>query len=241
MESELFGHEKGAFTDAKEKRIGKFEEVNGGTLFFDEIGDMKFNIQAKMLRVLQDRKFSRLGSNKLLDADFRLICATNRDLGALIENGDFREDLFYRLSVISIHLPPLRQRKEDILLLADEFLQEFASLYNKKVDRLSSEVIDIFMKHQWPGNVRELRNIIERVVIFCEGEVVQPYNLPEHYASFATDEQKVKGLHDLEKTATKEIILEALYRSKGVKTKAADMLNISRKTLYNRMKQLNIE
>lgn len=240
LESELFGHEKGAFTDAVYSREGKFEISNGGSIFLDEIGDMSLNTQSKLLRVLEEKKFERLGSNRVLTTDTRVISATNKDLAELIAEGRFREDLYYRLSVVTIELIPLRERRDDIMLLADYFLSYFNTVYGKSIRSVSEEVKQIFMNHEWPGNVRELMNCTQRAVIFCEGETIEIEDLSSQYSTVCTD-FSTGGFHELYDSLSREMISEALSKSKGNKQKAAGLLKIHRKTLYNRMKKLGMQ
>src|SRR5207253_6618809 len=169
LESELFGHEKGAFTGADKQRIGRFEQADGGTLFLDEIGDMSANTQAKILRVLQEHEFERLGGTRTIKVDVRLIAATNRDLPAMVETGTFREDLYYRLNVVTIEMPPLRERKEDIGPLADFFIRRFAGELKKKIQGVEPDALKLLMRYQWPGNIRELENAIERAMLLADG------------------------------------------------------------------------
>ena len=239
LESELFGHVKGAFTDAREERQGRFEIAEGGTLFFDEIGEMSIKTQAKLLRVLQEKEFERVGSSEARRTNVRFIAASNKDLSALIQNRDFREDLYYRLSVITIEIPPLRERKEDILPMARYFLKGFSGLYNKQIEDFSQEINSIFLHHDWPGNVRELKNTVERAVIFCNSGVLSTDHLPQQYRS-ATDSQ-ADTLQTLYDKVTREVILDALAKTNGSRQKAAELLNINRRTLYNKMKQLNLD
>ncbi len=238
LESELFGHEKGAYTDAKTTRIGKFEEAQGGTIFLDEIGEMSPKTQAKLLRVLQERQFERVGSNKVRSLDVRFVAASNRDFDSMIREGVFRSDLYYRLSVIKVEIPPLRQRRADILLLADRFRLEFNEVYHKQVMRFSSEVEKIFLAHNWPGNVRELRNCLERAIIFSEGSVLTADCLPLHYEDVRLE--TTQGYRDLLVQVDREKILEAIDKAGGNKTAAADLLSIHRRTLYNKLKVLGI-
>lgn len=240
LESELFGHERGAFTDAKNLKQGQFELAQDGSIFLDEIGDMSLKIQAKMLRVLQEKKFTRIGGSKVLDANFRIIAATNRDLHKMIKEGLFREDLFYRLSVITLHLPPLRERKDDLSNLAKHFLNDFNQMYNKGVTTISDDVKDLLHKHTWPGNIRELKNLMERVVIFSEENNINLSVIPEQYKSL-TNNVNEDTLDIRYKSSTKDIIVEALEKSKGIKQKAAELLKIDRKTLYRQMKKYNID
>ncbi len=235
LESELFGHERGAFTGAVSRRIGRFEEVSSGTLLLDEIGELDLPLQAKLLRVLQEKEIERLGSNKKIKVDFRLICSTNRDLEVEVKKGNFREDLYYRINVFQIKLPPLRDRKEDIPLLADFFLKQFSCREKKKLS-FSKEVLDIFEKFRWPGNVRQLKNIIERAVVLARGREITTKELPPEIVNTQYDEKakKISSLKDLELLAIKD----TLIKCNGNKSKAARMLGISRKTLYKRLNEL---
>ena len=239
LESELFGHEKGAFTGAIKERKGRFELANTGTIFLDEIGDMSLKTQAKILRVLQEREFERLGGTATLKVDIRILAATNKPLQQMIQQGKFREDLYYRLSVITFHLPPLRERGEDALLLASHFLHTYNPIYNKTIQGFSDAVCDFFRQHQWPGNVRELKNCIERAVIFCERDTIDIEDLASQYAELIRGVSGYTYADELEQV-NRDIILDALDKSDGVKQKAADLLNISRRTLYNRMKKFGI-
>jgi two-component system, NtrC family, response regulator AtoC len=240
LESELFGHEKGAFTGAISQHKGKFELAHGGTLFLDEIGDMSLATQGKILRVLQDNELTRLGGEKPIRTNIRLITATNKNIEHMIAREEFREDLYYRIAVVTYSLPPLRERKEDILLLAEYFMNLFAERYTKNLHGISTEVQEILYSHSWPGNIRELKNCIERAVIFSESDVIIPSDLPRQY------QRKVeKSLRDNYETAQasldRDIILEALKLNEGIKQKAAESLRMHRKTLYNKMKKLGIE
>ena len=172
LESELFGHEKGAFTGATERRIGRFEKASSGSLFLDEISEINSSVQVKILRALEERQIERVGENQLTDVDVRLIAATNRDLQSMVEQGDFREDLFYRLYVVVINLPPLRERGDDILLLLNHYLKIFNEENNKNIKGFSSDAYDILSKYNWPGNIRELRNLVERMVVLCQTEII---------------------------------------------------------------------
>jgi len=242
LESEMFGYEKGAFTDATELRRGKFECANGGSIFLDEIGDMSLHTQAKMLRVLEEKKFSRLGGSELLDPDFRIIAATNRELSKLIEESTFREDLYYRINVVEIHVPPLRRRKEDILPLIDYYLDYFNRVYDRKIEGISSELKQVLLDHDWPGNIRELRNVIERGVIFNSGNILGTESIPRQYRiCLDQDSESTADLNNRYDTLAKDIIMEALQKADGKKAEAAKLLKITRKTLYNRMKKLNME
>jgi DNA-binding NtrC family response regulator len=242
LESELFGHEKGAFTDAIKTRAGKFELANGGTIFLDEIGDMSLQTQPKILRVLQDGEIQRLGGMESIRTDVRLITATNKKIEQLLDQNRFRADLYYRISVVTIHLPPLRERKDDLALLTDYFLDYFNQVYKKGVHRLSEEVRALFIKHTWPGNIRELKNCLERAVIFAEAgeEELGQQHLPAQYREIA-EGYYPDDLDDLYDDLTKKKITEALAKSDGVKYKAAELLRIHRKTLYNKMRKLGLE
>ncbi len=240
LESELFGFERGAFTDARESRMGKFETADGGTLFFDEIGDMSLKTQAKLLRVLQEKEFERLGSTKTRKVDVRFIAATNQDLQQKIKEGLFREDLFFRLSVIQLELPSLRERVADILPIARYYLDVFNTKYGKIIADFSDRVKQILMIHSWPGNVRELRNCVERAVIFCERDQVGVDDLPMQYRG-AAPVAETTYIGSFYESVDREMVLNALDKAGGNRTRAAEILNISRKTLYLKMKKLGIE
>ncbi len=239
LETELFGHEKGAFTDAVKEHIGKFELANNGTLFLDEIGDMSLKTQAKILRVLQEKALQRVGGMKVIKTDIRIISATNKDFKQLIANKEFREDLFYRLSVITIDLPSLKDRPDDIILLAKYFISNYNDVYNKKIKDISNEVKQIFSSHNWPGNVRELKNCIERAVIFCDMETIEINDLPSQYKEIC-NEYSENSYEKAFKNFDKKMILDALEKSNGIKKEAAKLLNIHAKTLYYRMKKLGL-
>ena len=249
LESELFGHEKGAFTHALRTRIGRFEQANGGTIFLDEIADMSPGLQVKILRVLQDHAFERIGGVKTIKVDIRVIAATNQDLESLVAANRFREDLYYRLNVIPIRVPPLRDRTADIPLLINHFLQDFSRKKKKPLKRLSPQALDLLLRYPWPGNVRELENLMERLVILSEGDTIQVEDLPERFrglnsSPLATAPQELpeQGL-DLNQALQefeRELILKALYRCNWVKTKAARLLHLNRTTLIEKMKKQNI-
>jgi transcriptional regulator with PAS, ATPase and Fis domain len=242
LESELFGHEKGAFTDAIKTRAGKFELADSGTIFLDEIGDMSLQTQPKILRVLQDGEIQRLGGMESIRTDVRLITATNKKIEQLLDPNRFRADLYYRISVVTIHLPPLRERKDDLVLLTDYFLDYFNQIYKKNVRRLSEEVKALFIRHNWPGNIRELKNCLERAVIFAEAgeEELGRQHLPAQYREIV-EGYYPDDLDDTYDALTKKKIAEALAKSDGVKYKAAEFLRIHRKTLYNKMRKLGLE
>jgi two-component system NtrC family response regulator len=245
LESELFGHEKGAFTGAIQKRIGRFEEADGGTLFLDEIGEFAPSTQVKLLRILQEKEFQRLGSNLNLKTDVRVITATHRPLEEAMRKGEFREDLYYRLNVISIHLPPLRERKEDIPLLIDHFLKKYAELNQKKIQDLSKEARALLSRYSYPGNVRELENLIERAVVLCRGEVITTQDLPFHLQEGAPEKSwdmpgKMKSLPDSLEEIEKDLIVRALQQHQGVQTRAAQSLGIGERVLRYKMKKYGI-
>ncbi|MCX7867984.1 sigma-54-dependent transcriptional regulator [Limisphaera sp. VF-2] len=245
LESELFGHEKGAFTGAHERRIGRFEQAQGGTLFLDEIGEIDATLQIKLLRFLGERTFERVGSNKTLTADVRLIAATNKDLAQMVRAGTFREDLYFRLRVVEIHLPPLRERKEDIPLLAHRFLQEFARENNKPVRDFTLDAMEALLQYSWPGNVRELRTAIEHAVVLCRGDRITARDLPASVRGGSTTPPAPTGLLSRPnltlKEVEKELILRALQETGGNRTLAAKKIGISRRTLHRKLRQYQIE
>lgn len=243
LESELFGYEKGAFSGADGKKTGKFEEADGGTIFLDEIGDMLPSLQAKMLRVLQNFKFSRLGGHQIISVDVRIIAASNKDIGKLVEKGTFRADLFHRLNGVHIEVPPLRKRKEDIRTLTNFFINYFNDKYSKAIKSVDSAVLNSLQNYSWPGNIRELKNCIERAVVVCESSIITQEHLPNGivYSSTDPDESVPKKLADYRNSYMREIIIDALRQTGGNRSEAAKLLDISRKTLYLRMKELQIE
>jgi transcriptional regulator with PAS, ATPase and Fis domain len=249
LESELFGHERGAFTHAVRTRIGRFEQANCGTIFLDEIADMSPALQVKLLRVLQDRSFERIGGVKSIKVDIRVIAATNQELEALVKQGNFREDLYYRLNVIPIRVPPLRERVGDIPLLVKHFLQEFSKKKKTPAKRLSPQAMDLLVRYPWPGNVRELENLVERLVILTEGDEIKVDDLPHRFREagsigagvesidFPQDGLNLpQALQDLER----RLILKALEQSNWVKSRAAQLLNLNRTTLIEKMKKQQI-
>jgi len=238
LESELFGHEKGAFTGAHAQRKGKFEVANRGTLFLDEIGEMSANIQVHLLRVLEEKEFTRVGGNELIKVDVRVISATNKDIKKAVADGQFREDLYYRLNVVSIELPPLRERKEDIPLLARHFLKKFAVENQKEIAGFSPEANDFLLKYEWPGNVRELENAIERAVILAKNSYIEVADLPQESLTLAHPAPPVKSLREVEKNH----ILNILSKTHGNNySEAARILGISRVTLYNKLKAYGLD
>lgn len=239
LESELFGHEKGAFTGAVAQKKGKFELANGGTIFLDEIGDMPLSTQAKILRVLQEREFERVGGTRPISVDIRLIAATNKNLQNMVKTGAFREDLFYRLNVFTLHLPPLRERREDIPLLIDHFLKQ-----SGRVTEVSPRSLRVLLKYQWPGNIRELRNVIERATVIAE-ETIEPPHLPSFLMSDSpislndgeTEKSLDARLHEIEKA----MIIEAMTRTNGMQVRAAELLGINERSLWHRIKKYHID
>ena len=242
LESELFGHVKGAFTGANRDRVGRFEYAHGGTLFLDEVGDMPPSTQIKLLRVIEEGEFSRLGSNELLHVDVRLIAATNHDLAARVEKGTFREDLYFRLNVVCIHLPPLRERLEDIPLLVNAFLKDMSARHSKTITTVTPEVMNRLMRYNWPGNVRELRNCIESMIVMCRGETLDESLLPEKIAATETRYPIApvfpQGVSLDE--AEKELIKSTLELTKGNREEAARILKIGERTLYRKLKKYEL-
>ncbi|RYZ97154.1 MAG: sigma-54-dependent Fis family transcriptional regulator, partial [Sphingobacteriaceae bacterium] len=252
--SEFFGHEKGSFTGALYTKIGHFEMANGGTLFLDEVGNLSYDIQAALLRTVQERKVKRIGSTKEIDLDVRIIVATNENLQEGIQKGRFREDLYHRFNEFSIYMPPLRERGSDIMLLAEHFLRIANEELSRNVTSFSDEVIECFMNYRWPGNIRELKNIVRRAALLSEGDEVplkalpleiSNYKIPVFdntpYTTVATEIRENK--HDLKNAALEaeyETILRVLREVNFNKTKAAEILKIDRKTLYNKMKAINL-
>jgi transcriptional regulator with PAS, ATPase and Fis domain len=244
LESELFGHEKGAFTGAATRRIGRFEEADGSTLFLDEIGELSQAVQVKLLRFLQEREFQRLGGNQTLRADVRIISATNRNLDDLVKTGKFREDLYYRLKVVTIDIPPLRERKEDIPPLIDHFLQKYARENGKVIKGVSSEARDLLIKYDYPGNVRELENILERAVVISRDEVLSVEDLPFLEESFAApdDGRKAEGLlRGAMEEMERKMIVEAMEKAGDHQTKAAEILGISERMLRYKLKKYGLK
>jgi transcriptional regulator with GAF, ATPase, and Fis domain len=257
LESELFGHEKGAFTGAVSKNPGKFELANGGTIFLDEIGDMSPSTQAKVLRVLQEGEFVPVGGNQTKKVDVRIIAATNKDLFLEVQQGRFREDLFYRLNVITFNIPPLRERKSDIPFLADHFLEELSKRSNNEKKSLSRNALDCLLAYSWPGNVRELENAIERASLLSNGSVIQPEDLPitpnvnsvrSVHRVVPTDAMNAKdstdakhaSLNETLEAIEKELIIQALKKSGGVQVEAAKLLGLNHKNLWHKIKKHNI-
>lgn len=242
IESELFGHRKGSFTGASEDKIGKFQKADGGTLFLDEIGDMSLKTQSKVLRVLEEQRLEPLGSNDTVRVDVRVIAATNKKLEEEIARNAFREDLFYRLNVIPFNAPPLRERSEDIPILAAHFLGEFCDSYGKKGKEITPAAMDVLLNYPWPGNVRELRNLIERLVIMCPSSRIEPHHLPpEVFRGAAHSPQKAySSLQEARSAYEREFVLRKLEETRWNMTRAAAALGLERSHLYRKMKSLGI-
>jgi two-component system nitrogen regulation response regulator NtrX len=242
IESELFGHLKGSFTGAHENKIGKFRKADGGTLFLDEVGDMSLRTQAKVLRALEEQRFEAVGASEWTQVDVRVIAATNKVLGQEIERGNFREDLFYRLNVIPFHVPPLRDRVQDIALLADYFLREFTLAYGRKPKELTASAYDLLRQHHWPGNVRELRNLIERIVILNPQVRVDARHIPLQTVrrSAAERPERFGSLQEVREAVEREYILKKLEETNGNVTRTAELLGLERSNLYRKMKTLGI-
>ena len=244
LESELFGHEKGAFTDANTRRIGRFEEADGGTLFLDEVGDLSMGLQVKLLRVLQEGEFQRVGSNQTLKTDVRVIAATLRDLDRMVREGSFREDLFYRLNVITVRIPPLRSRREDISALAETFLKYYAQKNKKEIKGFSRETMDVLLRHSYPGNVRELENAIERAVVMARGDVLGINDLPDVIMGGEKKEQRgvpAGSLPDRLEAIERDAIKDAMEKSKGVQSQAARLLGINERNLRYKLKKYGLK
>ncbi len=242
IESELFGHEKGAFTGAVKQKLGKFELARQGTIFLDEIGTVSMDVQATLLRILQEKEFDRVGGQKTIKADVRVIAATNKNLEEAVEEGVFREDLYYRLNVFPIHMPPLRERKTDILMLADYFLEKYCKEYGREIRRFSTPAIDMLMDYHWPGNVRELENCIERSVLLCERQTIHSYHLP---ATLQTGKESgtlpTMVLEDAVANLEREMIIDAMKNTRGNVSRAAEMLHITVRKFAYKAKKYDID
>lgn len=244
LESELFGHEKGAFTGATERRVGRFEAADGGTLFLDEIGEIDASTQVKLLRFLESRTFERLGSSKSITVDVRLVCATNRNLAEMVKRGEFREDLLYRLNVVTIYLPALRERQDDLLMLLDHYIQRFAHENRVEPVRLTEGALKVLRAYAWPGNIRELRNFCENIVILKRGSEVTEYDLDPKYQNHVAESPALSVPAPLNAGASlskeeneKRLLRNALIKSNGNRTKAAELMGISRRTLHRKLLQ----
>ena len=241
LESELFGHEKGAFSGAISRKRGRFELANGGTIFLDEIGEINQNVQIKLLRVLQDKKFERVGGEETIEVDVRVVAATNKNLLEEIKKGNFREDLYYRLNVVNIEVPPLRERKEDIPLLVAEFIKTFAKENSKQIEGLDNKTRSILYNYDWPGNIRQLKNCIESAVVMCQGNVITVDDLPPGIVSTNENESIKIPIGIPMEEAEKIIITENLAYFKGNKSKTADVLQIGRKTLHRKLEDMSLQ
>lgn len=239
LESELFGHEKGAFTDAMYMKKGRFELADKGTIFLDEIGELPPETQVKLLRVLQNGEFERVGGEKTIKSDARVIAATNRDLKRAVTEGKFREDLYYRLNVVEIHMPTLRERKEDIPELVSYFIKKYAEYGGYRVKEISKQALEVFVKYDFPGNIRELENLIQRVLVTCAGEIIEAADLPYEIRNAAVYE--TGGLENEVELFERKKIQSALDKSNGNKAKAAEILGINRTTLLAKIKKMGIE
>jgi len=262
LESELFGHERGAFTGAINTRIGRFERANGGTILLDEIGELHPSFQVKLLRVLQEREFERVGGSKTIKVDVRILAATNKNLERETKAGNFREDLFYRLNVIPLPIPPLRERPEDIPILTDHFINFFSKKRKRENVRMEPDVVDLFLQYSWPGNVREMENLIERILILNEGGVITIEDLPQRFQELSGAPRREQGgglkrpgdpsrevslpdrgvnLNTLVEEVEKSLINQAMKRSQGVKSKAAELLGLKRTTLLEKIKKFELD
>ena len=244
LESELFGHEKGAFTGASSRRIGRFEEADGGTLFLDEIGEIPLSVQVKLLRFLQEREFQRLGGNQTIRSDVRIISATNQDLEAKVNKGTFREDLFYRLNVVAITVPPLRERKEDLPPLIDHFLMRFAVENGKEIQGINPEAKDLLLKYDYPGNVREVENIIERAVVITRGSIISVSDLPFSKNSLLVDQGGMKARGTLKESIESfeyQMVRQAMKKTDNHQTKAANLLGISERMLRYKLTKYGLK
>jgi two-component system response regulator AtoC len=243
VESELFGFEKGAFTGAISPKPGRFELADGGTLFLDEVGEIPLSVQVKLLTVLQDHTLERVGGVKTRKIDIRIVAATNMDLQSMVDDGSFRRDLFYRLNVVPVSIPPLRERKDDIALQAEHFLKRFSSRYDKKIDNVPDGIMDAFVAYNWPGNTRELENVVERLVVLSESGILDPHHLPGEIASDSPSgpAEDFKGHVGEAASATeKRLVSWALKKTGGNRTRAAELLGISRRTLYKKIKDYGL-
>ena len=242
IESELFGHEKGAFTGAEARKKGRFELAEGGTLFLDEIGDVNPSTQVKLLRVLQEREFERVGGTETIKANVRLLAATNKDLERAMNTGAFREDLYYRLNVFTIFVPPLRERKADLLMLADHFLEKFAREHKRSIRRISTPAIDMLASYHWPGNVRELENTLERAVLMCDGEVIHGHHLPPSLQTAEASGTVTRvALKEAVAAYEKDLIQDALKTTRGNRAKAARLLDTTERIINYKVRTYGVD
>jgi Nif-specific regulatory protein len=242
IESELFGYEKGAFTGAEARKKGRFELAEGGTLFLDEIGDINLPTQVKLLRALQQREFERVGGTETVKVNVRLIAATNKDLERAMAAGTFREDLYYRLNVFTIFVPPLRERKADLLLIADHFLERFAREHRRSIKRISTPAIDMLTSYHWPGNVRELENTLERAVLMCDGEVIHGHHLPPSLQTAEASGTITRvALKDAVSAYEKDLLQDALKTTRGNRAKAARLLDTTERIINYKVRQYGID
>ncbi len=242
IESELFGYEKGAFTGAQSRKKGRFELAESGTLFLDEIGDVDPGTQVKLLRVLQEREFERLGGTETIRSNVRMIAATHKDMEKMIANAEFREDLYYRLNVFTIFVPPLRDRKSDLLLLSDHFLEKFSREHGKSIKRISTPAIDMLTSYHWPGNVRELENCLERAVLVCDGHVIHAHHLPPTLQTAEASGTVTRlSLKDALAAYEKDLIQDALKTTRGNRAKAARLLNTTERILNYQVGKYGID
>ncbi|MGZ6125243.1 MAG: sigma-54 interaction domain-containing protein, partial [Myxococcales bacterium] len=242
LEAELFGYERGAFTGAQQRKQGRFELAEGGTLFLDEIGELNLGSQVKLLRVLQEREFERLGGTETVRVDVRLVVATNRDLETSMAEKQFREDLYYRLNVFSIFVPPLRDRKPDIMLLADHFLAKYSRQHKRQIRRISTPAIDMLVSYHWPGNVRELENTLERAVVTCDGQVIHGHHLPPTLQTAEASGTMVQtSLADAVEQYEKDMIVDALKSARGNRAKAARLLGTTERIMGYKVRKYGID
>jgi Nif-specific regulatory protein len=241
VEDELFGHEKGAFTGALTQRRGRFEAADGGTLFLDEVGDLPLGLQAKLLRVLSDHTFERLGSNTPLTVDVRLVCATHRNLEQMVKNGEFREDLYYRLNVIQLHLPPLRERSGGIIMLAHHLLQLISQEFSRQVTRFSRQAMEALDEYAWPGNVRELENVIRRAVVLSEGQTIEVGHLPAKLREGFNEARAGRSYEDELRDFKRRLVIQTLQKCNGNKVEAARALGMARGYLHRLIRDLQIQ
>lgn len=248
IESELFGHEKGSFTDAKETKPGKFEQANGGTLFLDELGELPLDAQVKLLRVLEEKKITRVGGIKAIPVNVRILSATNNNLEERVQKGSFRLDLYYRLNIFPIQIPPLRERKDDIPLFVEYFINKFNSELGLQIQNMSKQAMDQLLNYNWPGNIRDLQNAIQSAMILCREGAITSEHLPMRIKGYPVidgtklefDSGLDENLKSINSKLERELIIEALNKCNYNRTEAANLLKISRKTLFNKMKQYNL-